>query len=371
MVGRRKKGGNRQGLLYILSRFLTSSSIVSCCLFVCSFVPCFIQTIPLYTTAAAYPWYRTVQPLALSLTGPSKTFFVDPDPQAPSNNLFFEYRYAIHRAGVFHRFEAPSDASNTSTTTTSVEDQEGDVAMDIGMDDSTTPINITSQQDQVAYHQVPLRLLANRESYVVNDVLGKTTGPPDIDHNRFEPQGGFGSKANGGDDGTASVATMHSRSGSFGKTSSFAAVGVGSSGVALNVNTVGSAATAARKKAVGFAPAPPRYHRAKDPTAVQAVHLNSTDGLVVVSVFLPVVLHRSDQGQWSADWDYEVLLSMQTHLRVTRIGVVKWRGWHGNTGSRGSPEAGVPVNERHLVEDCLRPFNCVPVWIDTTLFGEM
>jgi trehalose 6-phosphate synthase/phosphatase len=65
---------------------------------------------------------------------------------------------------------------------------------------------------------------------------------------------------------------------------------------------------------------------------------------------------------------------MQTHLRVTRVGVVKWRGWHGNHGvvnEDGSPEAGVPRAERHLVEACLRPLNCVPVWIDAHLFGEM
>lgn len=282
---------------------------------------------------------------------------MDPDPSAPSNNIFFRYRYVIHRAGVFHRYEDTSDAPSLDADA----DADEDVAMDIGMEDD-------SKGQQNLYHQLPLRLLTNRESYVVNDVLGKTTGPPDIDHQRLEANGGFGASG-GGEESAASVATMHSRSGSFGKTSSFAQVGGGGSTSALN--TVGAAATAARKKAVGFAPAPPAYHRAKNHTAVQAVHLNSTDGLVVVSAFLPVVLHRSDQGQWTADWDYEVLLSMQTHLRVTRIGVVKWRGWHGNTGSKGSPEAGVPINERHLVEECLRPFNCVPVWMDPTLFGEM
>ena len=66
-----------------------------------------------------------------------------------------------------------------------------------------------------------------------------------------------------------------------------------------------------------------------------------------------------------------MLLSMQTHLRVTRVGVVKWRGWHGNTGSSGSPEKGVPVSEREKVEACLRPFHCVPVWIEPALFGDM
>jgi hypothetical protein len=328
--------------------------------------------VPLYTTAAEYPWYKTAQPLSLSLTSPSKTQFVDPDPNAPSNNIFFKYRFVVNRAGVFHRYEEDSDFNDADDA-----DEDaggGGIAMDTGMEVDTTQRTTTatdssSSSSSQLFHSLPLRLLANRESYVVNDVLGKTTAAPYINHNRLEPTG-FGAVGS-----SPSVASLHSRSSSFGKAPSFSQVGSQAkmgSGSALN--TVGggsSGATAARKRAVGFAPSPPPYHRAKDPTAVQAVHLNSTDGLVVVSAFLPVVLHRSDQGQWTADWDYEVLLSMQTHLRVTRIGVVKWRGWHGNTGSKGSPEAGVPVNERHLVEDCLRFFNCVPVWMDTALFGEM
>jgi hypothetical protein len=103
----------------------------------------------------------------------------------------------------------------------------------------------------------------------------------------------------------------------------------------------------------------------------EQIALESTDGLIVASVFLPVHLHRSAEGEWSADWDYESLLSMQTHLRVTRIGVVKWRGWHGNVGKDGSPEGGVPVDERHKVEACLRTLNCVPVWVEPVLLGEM
>ena len=324
--------------------------------------------IPLYTTAATYPWYRTTHPVAMSLSSSSKSPFVDPDPTAPSNNPFFRYRFVIHRAGNFHRYEDPSDYEAGMDEEGEAEGTDGAVAMDIGMDNpSTTP----AQKDASAilYHELPLRLLANREAYVINNVLGKTSGPPDIEHYRVEhnSSAGFGGTTAGGGGGgrTLSVDTMHSRSSSLTQ-------GTVGSGSAL-ASSVGSAAAtaAARKKAVGFAPPPPPYHRAKDHASVQAVHLNSTDGLVVVSAFLPVVLRRSDQGQWSADWDYEVLLSMQTHLRVTRIGVVKWRGWHGNTGSQGSPEAGVPVNERRLVEECLRPFNCVPVWIDTALFGEM
>lgn len=123
------------------------------------------------------------------------------------------------------------------------------------------------------------------------------------------------------------------------------------------------------KKKVGFAPVPPAPRLSSPPK--QAVHLTSSDGLIVVSAFLPVHLTRSDEGEWTADWDYEALLSMQTHLRVTRVGTVKWRGWHGNVGGGKSDESGVPIDERHKVEAVLRPFNCVPVWVPTTIFGEM
>ena len=64
--------------------------------------------------------------------------------------------------------------------------------------------------------------------------------------------------------------------------------------------------------------------------------LFSTSGVVVVSTFLSVVLPWSPAGGLSVDWDYEYLLSMDTHLRVTRVGRVKWRGCHSNGGADGS-----------------------------------
>lgn len=206
-------------------------------------------------------------------------------------------------------------------------------------------------------HDLPLHLLSNRESYVVNDVLGILTGHPDIDHVALPTR-----------PAQVRASALHATS---------SQTGMGGSSGALNAQSPKQAQVAtdaSRKKHVGFAPAPPRYHPTAGSSATpakQPVHLSSTDGLVVVSAFLPILLHRSDAGVWSADWDYEMLLSTQTPLRVTRIGVVKWRGWHGNSGDEGSPEAGVPVSERHLVEECLAHFNCVPVWIEPNLFGEM
>lgn len=311
----------------------------------------------MYTTESEYPWYHTLQPITIGLPHNELDLKL-------LENQFFRYRYAIHRGGRFYRYEKVSDAStmpDPNANANNIQGDDGDIAMEIKGEEEEFDDDDDTVPD---FHQLPLRLLANHESYVVNDVLGKVTGPPHIEHREHNTE-----------DRTSSVASLHSRNSSFGKnTSSTLLQSTGSGGA---MSSLGKPATSARKKAVGFAPTPPPYHRPKAAAAFQAVHLNSTDGLVVVSVFLPVILHRSDQGKWAADWDYEALLSMQTHLRVTRIGVVKWRGWHGNFGmnekrGQGSPEAGgVPVNERHLVEECLRPFNCVPVWMDTSLFGEM
>lgn len=179
------------------------------------------------------------------------------------------------------------------------------------------------------------------ELYTVNDVLGEKDS--EVDHIRVKKT-------------FSSVATLASRN-----ANSSASLGLGSSNDVI--------AGGGSKKKVGFAPVPPAP-RLSTPHK-QAVHLTSSDGLIVVSAFLPVHLTRSDEGEWTADWDYEALLSMQTHLRVTRVGTVKWRGWHGNVGGGKSDESGVPVDERYKVEAVLRPFNCVPVWVPTTIFGEM
>jgi hypothetical protein len=260
-----------------------------------------------------YPWYKTLQPRAIALPN-SNTI---QNESAPRELKHFTYRYAIFRMGVFFRWERPSDRPTDESS------MDEDVSMD------GTPPNIS-------YHELPLRLLHDRERYSVQDVLGVLASHPDIEHIRHP-----------------SELTMKT-----------------ADSLLKNASSQSSLRSSNSSKHVGFAPTPPPF-RTKGPITKQTVHLNSTDGLVVVSAFLPVVLNRRDEGNWSADWDYEMLLSMQTHLRVTRVGIVKWRGWHGNRGADGSPEGGVPTNEREKVEACLRPFHCVPVWVEPKLFGEM
>lgn len=283
--------------------------------------PVLANQVPLFTTANSYPWYTTRTPLSLVL----------PPPAATGEDCFYRYRYAVYRAGVFHRWENPSDG--------------GDIEeFRHGSEKEST--------DGLGVRQIPKRLFHAGELYRVNDVLGSAVGPPDIDHLK--------------------VRQKYSSVDALARKSSY------SSGPNLGLNasrsSIGStmSESGGPKKKVGFAPQPAPSHRHEPSMPMkQAVHLTSSDGLIVVSAFLPVHLTRSDSGEWTADWDYEALLSMQTHLRVTRVGTVKWRGWHGNVGGGESAESGVPVDERHKVEAALRPFNCVPVWVPTKLFGEM
>jgi trehalose 6-phosphate synthase/phosphatase len=296
-----------------------------------------LQPLPLYTTESSYPWYNTQSPLAISVP-PLTIDDDDTTPIMPQEQNTFQYRYAVWRAGVFHRWEQRSDGPTND---------------DVDMADNEDQI---AASGDVLYHRLPLKLLTNRETYVVNDVLGVVTAPADIDRLRIPSQ-----------TSSTTISSLHHRE------NSSSGGHLRSQGSLMSSGSVQNTAQTSRasKKKVGFAPVPPPYHK-KTLLNKQTVHLNATDGLVVVSVFLPVHLHRTDDGEWTAEWDYEMLLSMQTHLRVTRIGVVKWRGWHGNRGPAGSPEAGVPESERHKVEACLAPFSCVPVWIEpTTVFGEM
>ena len=308
----------------------------------------------MYTAPSEYPWYHTLSPLTL----PLPTRLIDDESR---KKVRFSYRYAIHRAGVFSRWERPSD-SGPEIPAISAGDSLVPGDDDVTMDEMQTFQHSTTSS--ALLHEVPLHLMQNRETYTVNDVLGLTTGPPKVDHVRLPTH-----------PTVQRASTLHARTGSDSGGLKIGALHSHGSKGALSSSSP-SAPSGGRKKAVGFASPPPSYHhpggKHADAASKQAVHLNSTDGLVVVSVFLPVILHRSEVGHWSADWDYEMLLSMQTHLRVTRVGVVKWRGWHGNSGGEdGSPEAGVPRAEQHLVEACLQPFHCVPVWVDPNLFGKM
>ena len=54
--------------------------------------------------------------------------------------------------------------------------------------------------------------------------------------------------------------------------------------------------------------------------------LDVSDGVVVVSLFLPVLITRDASGGLDVAWDYENLLSLEAPLRVTRVGVARVPG---------------------------------------------
>ena len=80
--------------------------------------------------------------------------------------------------------------------------------------------------------------------------------------------------------------------------------------------------------------------------------LKKTDGVIIVSYFLPVILSKSSSGQWSASWDNENLLSMNLDARVTWVGCVRYQG------------APIPADEEEAVTDVLKEMNCQPVFIN-------
>jgi len=204
----------------------------------------------------------------------------------------FYYRYAIFQQGKFHKWEDPSDGS------------EG------GME----------EREASPPHCLSVRQLQDGETYTVQDICGQ------VDQQRIQVY-----HAHPEYQGAATLLVNHNAA--------------NDSAMGLSTPTT----TTLRKTTSGNA-----MIKAKQKTT-NAVHLNDTDGLVVVSLFLPVIVRALD-GQWTADWDYEMLLSMQTHMRVVRVGVVK---------------QAIPMDQRPAVEECLAKLHCVPVWLDPGQFAEM
>lgn len=83
-------------------------------------------------------------------------------------------------------------------------------------------------------------------------------------------------------------------------------------------------------------------------------NLKTTDGVIIVSYFLPVILHRGKGGQWSATWDGENLLSLDLKCRATFVGSIRYHG------------APIPLDEEEAVTIALMGMNCHPIFIDQT-----
>lgn len=87
------------------------------------------------------------------------------------------------------------------------------------------------------------------------------------------------------------------------------------------------------------------------------------DGLIVASIFLPVLARREGgdpQGKWTVEWDREALLSLKSQLRVTRVGTVRCAD-----GAKVPP----PGADRDALTQALHAYNCVPVYLGEPLMA--
>ena len=84
-------------------------------------------------------------------------------------------------------------------------------------------------------------------------------------------------------------------------------------------------------------------------------NISQMDGVIIVSFFLPVIVKKSSSGKWTARWDTESLLSFQTSLRVSWIGLVR----HPAIAGR---------EDKNAIIEALNALHCYPIFIDEAKF---
>jgi len=82
-----------------------------------------------------------------------------------------------------------------------------------------------------------------------------------------------------------------------------------------------------------------------------APQLSGSDGVIIVSYFLPVIMSRNSNGKWSATWEKENLLTFQLNARTSWVGSVRYQN------------APIPPDEEEAVTHALADMNCYPVFI--------
>lgn len=86
--------------------------------------------------------------------------------------------------------------------------------------------------------------------------------------------------------------------------------------------------------------------------------INKSDSVIIVSYFLPVILHKSRDGIWSAKWDEETILSLNLDIRTTWVGSVRYHG------------APIPVEDEASVTHVLAKMNCCPIFINQNMHHQ-
>jgi trehalose 6-phosphate synthase/phosphatase len=78
-----------------------------------------------------------------------------------------------------------------------------------------------------------------------------------------------------------------------------------------------------------------------------------TDSIIIVSYFLPVILNKSSQGEWTAIWDIENIIALQIDANLTWVGSVRYNG------------APIPTEDEENVTIALLELNCHPIFINS------
>lgn len=80
-------------------------------------------------------------------------------------------------------------------------------------------------------------------------------------------------------------------------------------------------------------------------------NISQMDGVIIVAFFLPVIIEKSSSGEWKVKWDTENLLSFQTSLRVSWIGLVRHRDI-------------LTSGDKREITELLNARRCYPIYID-------
>jgi len=96
--------------------------------------------------------------------------------------------------------------------------------------------------------------------------------------------------------------------------------------------------------------------------------ISSEDRVVVVSYFLPVILHLSEEGEWTAEWDNENILSLQADISSRAMNRAMDKiSWVGTARYQG---AAVPQEHEQAVSYVLTSMHCFPVYVSESMHHQ-
>ena len=93
--------------------------------------------------------------------------------------------------------------------------------------------------------------------------------------------------------------------------------------------------------------------------------ITTSDRVLVVSYFLPVILSLSEDGKWSAEWDNENILSLEKDMGSTHS--MDKINWVGSVRYKGGA---IPADQEQAVSNVLHNMHCYPVYISAEMHHQ-